>query len=266
MCAFLQVSRAAYYAWVRRSSKPDRDIERMTLIETAYQASHRTYGYRRIQIWIKKKIGITINHKAVLRLMNKLGIHSIARRRKFLRSAADYGIFHHYPNVLKREFSASCPNQKWVTDVTFVHTTQGWAYLSTIKDLYDGYVVAHNLCKQNSLGLVTDTLKKALEKEVVRDGLILHSDQGYQYTSHSYFALTRANKISPSMSRRGNCWDNAPMENFFGHLKEEALRQLPNPTFEEVKQTIEEYIYFYNYERIQLKTRQTPYQLRCLSM
>ena len=118
MCAFLQVSRAAYYAWVRRSSKPDRDIERMTLIETAYQTSHRTYGYRRIQIWIKQKIGITINHKAVLRLMNKLGIHSIARRRKFLRSAADYGIFHHYPNVLKREFSASCPNQKWVTDVT----------------------------------------------------------------------------------------------------------------------------------------------------
>jgi transposase InsO family protein len=198
--------------------------------------------------------------------MNELGIHSVARRRKYLRKLESLSTYHRYPNILNREFAADRPNRKWVTDVTFVHTNQGWAYLSTIKDLHDGYIVAHNFSKQNSLGLVTNTLKHALQKEVVTDGLVLHSDQGYQYTSHSYFALTREYNISPSMSRRGNCWDNAPMENFFGHLKEEALRHIHNPTFEEVRRTIDEYIYFYNYERIQLKTRQTPFQLRCLSV
>jgi putative transposase len=266
MCTFLKVSRAAYYAWKKRSSKPDRDTERMKLIEKAFQSSHNTYGYRRIQIWIQQKTGITINHKAVLRLMNKLAIHSVARRRKFVRRAEDYGIFHRYANILKRDFSASRPNQKWVTDVTFIHTRQGWAYLSLIKDLHDGFIVAHYFARQNSHELVMRTIKLAQQKEMVTDGLILHSDQGYQYTSQSYFALTQQYNITPSMSRRGNCWDNAVIENFFGHLKEEAINQHPNPTFEEAKQIIDDYVFFYNYERIQLKTRQTPYQIRCLSM
>lgn len=266
MCSFLEVSRAGYYAWAKRITRIDRNEERKALIKEAYNTSHRTYGYRRIQLWIKQKYDLQINHKAVLRLMNELGIHSVARRRRYLRKLEGLNTFHRYPNILNREFTADHPNQKWVTDVTFIHTNQGWAYLSTIKDLHDGYIVAHIFSKQNSLGLVTNTLKQALQKEVVTDGLVLHSDQGYQYTSHSYFALTREYNISPSMSRRGNCWDNAPMENFFGHLKEEALRQIHNPTFDEARQTIDEYIYFYNHERIQLKTRQTPYQLRCLPM
>lgn len=265
MCKFLKVSRAAYYAWIKRSINPDRDLDRMILIEQAYKDSHCTYGYRRVQMWIEQKIGITINHKAVLRLMNKLGIHSVARRRKFLRKPQDGEIYHHYPNLLNREFSASRPNQKWVTDVTYIHTQQGWAFLSTIKDLHDGFIVAHCLTKQNSLALVIKTLKIAKQKEVVTDGLMLHSDQGFQYSSQSYFTLTLEYNITPSMSRRANCWDNAVIENFFSQLKEEAMNQFINPTFEEAKQIIDEYIYFYNYERIQLKSRQTPYQLRCLS-
>ncbi len=266
MCDFLKVSRAAYYAWMKRSLRPDEVDKRMMLIEQAYIASHRTYGYRRVQMWIAQKHAININHKAVLRLMNKLGIHSVARRRKYLKKPEDWGIFHRYPNLLKRDFMATGPNQKWVTDVTFIHTRHGWAYLSVIKDLYDGFIVAHYLNRNNSITLVTKTLMLAKQKEVVTDGLTLHSDQGHQYSSHSYFALTQEYNFTPSMSRRGNCWDNAPMENFFGHLKEEAIQQVHNPTFEEVKQIIDEYIHFYNYERIQLKTRQTPYQLRCLSI
>jgi transposase InsO family protein len=112
---------------------------------------------------------------------------------------------------------------------------------------------------------VTQTLKRAQQKEKVTDGLILHSDQGTQYTSQAYHVLVGEYNITPSMSRRGNCWDNAPMENFFGHLKEEYLRQFKKTTFKETEQLIDEYIYFYNYERIQLKTRQTPYETRCLS-
>jgi putative transposase len=265
MCDFLNVSRAAYYAWVKRSCRPDGDEMRLKLVDLAYQASHRTYGYRRVQMWIAQKCEVNINHKAVLRLMNKLGVHSIARKRRFLKKNEDLGTYHHYPNLLNRAFSATRPNQKWVTDVTFIQTQQGWAFLSTIKDLHDGFIVAHHFTRNNSLELVMKTLKKAKQKEMVTDGLILHSDQGTQYTSHAYYALTKEYNITPSMSRRGNCWDNAVMENFFGHLKEEAIRQVHNPTFEEVNQIIDDYIYFYNHERLQLKTRQTPFQLRCLS-
>jgi putative transposase len=139
--------------------------------------------------------------------------------------------------------------------VTFIRTRQGWAYLSTIKDIYDGFIVAHQVSSNNSIQLVTNTLKK----EHITHELILHSDQAL------YFDLTHQFHITPSMSRRGNCWDNAPMENFFSHLKEEYLRHVRNPTLDQVRQLVDEYIFFYNHERIQLKTRQTPYETRCLS-
>jgi transposase InsO family protein len=137
--------------------------------------------------------------------------------------------------------------------------------LSTIKDLFDNFIVAHEFGKEYSIALVQQNLRIAKQKEKVTDGLVLHSDQGHQYTSQAYFVLTVEYNITPSMSRRGNCWDNVPMENFFGHLKEEAIRQYKSLTFEEAQQIINDYICFYNYERIQLKTRQTPYQLRHLS-
>jgi transposase InsO family protein len=265
MCTFFGVSRAAYYAWVKRIEAPDPDAQRMNQILAAYQGSHRVYGYRRIAIHLQTKERLCINHKAVLRLMNKLGIRSIARRRRVFKKLDGMESNHRYPNLLARDFTATRPNQKWVTDVTFIHTRQGWAYLSTVKDLFDGFIVAHQFSHNNSIHLVTATIKLAQQKEKIVDKLILHSDQGYQYGSHSYHILTAASGITPSMSRRGNCWDNAPMENFFGHLKEEAMRQYKTPTFQEAQQIIDEYIYFFNYERIQLKTKQTPYQLRCLS-
>ena len=197
--------------------------------------------------------------------MRRLGIRSIARQRKVVTKMSQLESYHQYENVLHRDFTATRPNQKWVTDVTYIATQQGWAYLSTIKDLYGGYIVAHELSLSNSVALVTRTLKHAQAKEKVTAGLILHSDQGHQYTSHAYHVLIHQYNITPSMSRRGNCWDNACMENFFGHLKEEALRHLKTPSFAELQEIIAEYIHFYNYERIQLKTRQTPYQVRCLS-
>jgi Transposase and inactivated derivatives len=265
MCAFFGVSRAAYYAWAKRIEEPDPDAERIAMIQEAYDGSHQTYGYRRITICLREHQRVYINHKAVLRLMNKMGIHSVARKRKIFKKLDEIEATHYYPNVLARDFTATQPNQKWVTDVTYIHTRQGWAYLSTIKDLFDGFIVAHQLGQENSVGLVTQTIELAKRKERIAHGLILHSDQGSQYCSDPYHLLTTAYGITPSMSRRGNCWDNAPMENFFSHLKEEAIRRYKNPSFQEVKQIIDEYIYFFNYERIQLKTKQTPYQVRCLS-
>jgi transposase InsO family protein len=207
---------------------------------------------------------VCINPKAVLRLMNKLGMRSVARKRKIFRKLGQIESIYRYPNLLARDFTVTRPNQKWVTDVTYIQTKQGTAYLSTIKDLYDGFIVAHQLGRDNSIGLVTGTIKLAKRKERIGDELILHSDQGYQYCSDPYRLLTTSYGITPFMSRRGNCLDNARMENFFGHLKEEAIRCYKNPTFQEAQKIIDEYIYFFNYERIQLKTKQTPHQRRCL--
>ncbi len=251
LCAFFGVSRAAYYAWVKRMDQADPDEPRLQLVQEAYTASHRTYGYRRIRIWLARQRSICINHKAVLRLMQKLGIRSIARRRRAWRTGVAETEYR-YPNRIERHFGANHPNEKWVTDITCVHTQQGWGYLSTIQDLYDGFIVAHQFSPQNSVDLVRRTLTQARQREPALAGVILHSDQGNQYCSHAYHVLTEQAEIVPSMSRRGNCWDNAPIENFFSHLKEEALRHYRNPSFREAQQIIEDYMTFYNYERIQL--------------
>jgi transposase InsO family protein len=265
MCEFFGVSRAGYYAWQKRRELPDPDTERMERIVAVYEKSHKTYGYRRITIELQDKQGLRVNHKAVLRLMHKLGIRSVARKLNPYRKIQKLSTYHRYPNLLDRDFVSQAPNQKWVTDVTYIRTQQGWAFLSIIKDLFDGFIVAHVLHDRNSIALVAQTLRQAKQNEKVTDGLILHSDQGTQYTSHAYQVLTAQYTIASSMSRPGNCWDNAPAENFFSHLKEEYLRHVPLSTFEQLKQLVAEYIHFYNYERIQLKTRQTPYQTRCLS-
>ena len=262
MCEFFGISRAAYYGWLKRMKRPDPDTVRMQLVREAYEKSRRTYGYRRITLWLRQHKQVTINHKAVLRLMRKLGIQSIARRRKIYTKLAQLEHYHRYPNRLNRNFSARRPNQKWVTDVTHFNTRQGWAYLVVIKDLFDGFIVSYRASTRQSVSLITTALRLAKQKEAVTDGLILHSDQGNPYVSHAYFCLTRQYNIIPSMSRPGNCWDNAPAENFFSHLKEEALRHLHRPSFHEASQVIDDYISFYNFERIQLKTGLTPFELR----
>jgi len=236
------------------------------LVRTAWQRSRRTYGYRRVTDWIRREKGLQINHKAVLRLMRILGIRSVARRRKYYRHWEEKGICHRYPNLLDRNFQAAHPNQKWVTDVTYIQTGQGTMYLSVIKDLYDGFIVAYHTSTQNALALVTTTLNYALQHETIMPGLTLHSDQGGQYRSHAYFALTQGGNISASMSRPGNCWDNAPVENFFSHLKEEAIRQQKLKSIQQAREVIDDYIHFYNYERIQLKTKLTPFERRCQSV
>ena len=133
-----------------------------------------------------------------------------------------------------------------------------------IKDLFDNSIVAYKTGTEQTVNLVLNTIKKAKENEAVTADLHLHSDQGFQYTSHGYFNLTKEYGITPSMSRRGNCLDNAPAENFFGILKVECINRVKLKTINEAKRLIDNYIHFYNYERIQLKTKQTPFEKRCL--
>ena len=171
---------------------------------------------------------------------------------------------HKYDNILNRNFKADCPNQKWVTDISYIHTKQGVLYLSIIRDLFDNSIVSHKTGTEQTVNLVLNTVKKAKENEEVTAELQLHSDQGFQYTSRGYFNLTKEYGITPSMSRRGNCLDNAVAENFFGILKSECINRVMIKTINEAKRLIDEYIHFYNHERIQLKTKQTPYEKRCL--
>jgi transposase InsO family protein len=235
----------------------------MDLVKEAWEKTHRRYGYRKVGDWIRKHKGTVINYKAVLRLMRKLDIRSIARQPKAFKVLTQLETYHQYENVLNRQFTASQPNQKWVTDITYVRIKGGWAFLSVIKDLYDGFIVAHKFKTNKRVPLVTETLQQAQRKEKVTAGLILHSDQGHQYTSQAYFVLTKKYNITPSMSRKGNCWDNAPMESFFSQIKEEMLHHIQPLSFAETSDMIDDYIDFYNYKRLRGNSMLTPYELRC---
>ena len=163
---------------------------------------------------------------------------------------------------LNRNFYADRPNQKWVTDISYIRTEQGFLYLSIIRDLYDNSIVAYKTGSEQSTKLVLDTVRSAKRKEKVTAELQLHSDQGFQYTSQAYFKLTQQYGITPSMSRRGNPYDNAWAENFFSILKTECIYRTKIATLSEAKKLIDDYIYFYNNQRIQSKTKLTPLELR----
>lgn len=170
---------------------------------------------------------------------------------------------HRYPNIMNRYFKADKPNQKWATDISYIRTNQGFLYLSIIRDIYDNSIVAYKTGTEQNIRLVLDTVKEAMHKEEVTEELQLHSDQGFQYTSQAYFNLTTSYNITQSMSRRGNPHDNAMAENFFSILKTECIHRVKLQTFDEARHLINNYIYFYNNERIQLKTKLTPMEYRC---
>ena len=191
--------------------------------------------------------------------MNKYNLLSVIRRRRYVK----YGeALHRYPNLLNRDFTAERPNQKWVTDISYIRTGQGFLYLSVIRDLYDNSIVAYKTGSEQNINLVLNTIKAARRKEKVTAELHLHSDQGAQYASQAYFELTQRYGITPSMSRRGNPYDNALAENFFSILKTECIYRTKIATLTEAKKLIDEYIYFYNNQRIQTKTKLTPLELR----
>ena len=183
MCRFFKVSRSGYYDFVKRMERPDRDLPLAEQIKECQQEVKRTYGYRRVQIWLERK-GIYKNPKTVLRVMQKYNLLSVVRRKKY-QHCGEY--LHRYPNLLDRDFHAVRPNQKWVTDISYIKTGQGFLYLSVIRDLYDNSIVAYKTGTEQNINLVLSTIREAKRKEKVTAELQLHSDQGFQYTSHAYF-------------------------------------------------------------------------------
>lgn len=225
MSRFFGVSRSGCYDYVKRLDQPAHDRELAAIIGEQQRKCDRTYGYRRM--W---------------KMSQQL---------------------HKYENRLDRNFQADRPNHKWVTDISYIHTGQGVLYLSMIRDLFDNSMIAYKTGTSQSVNLVLDTIRLAMQKEKeVAAELQLHRDQGSQYTSQAYFDTTQEYGLTPSTSRQGNCCDNAMAENFFSILKTEWIyRHLP-AAIDEARTLIDNYIYFYNHQRIQLKTGVAPLTLR----
>ena len=261
MCKFFEVSRSGYYDFVKRIGKLEQDAVLARKIEECQNKTDKTYGYRRVWKWLRDR-KIQRNPKTVLRIMKKYGLLSeIRRRRKWVNLGQQV---HKYENLLKRQFQADRPNAKWVTDISYIHTKEGVLYLSMIRDLYDNSIVAYKTATQQTVNLVLDTIRLAMKKEKKRVAaeLQLHSDQGAQYASQAYFELTKSYGITPSMSRKGNPYDNAMAENFFSILKTECIYRHKPKTFHDANDLIDRYIHFYNHERIQNITGVAPLTLR----
>ena len=258
MCRFFGVSRSGYYDYLKRIDTPANDLPLAKKIKECQEICGKTYGYRRVHIWLERN-GIYRNPKTVLRVMQKYNLLSVVRRKKY----RNYGTgIHKYPNLLDRDFKAVRPNQKWVTDISYIHTKQGVLYLSVIRDLFDNSIVAYKTGTEQNINLVLSTIREAKKREKVTAELQLHSDQGFQYTSNQYLKLTQSYNITPSMSRKGNPYDNAMAENFFSILKTECIYRMKLQSYDEARLIIDEYIHFYNNERIQLKTKLTPLEMR----
>jgi putative transposase len=234
-------------------------LETINLIKQLQHRYKSRYGYRRIKLALESKYNIKANHKKVLRLMNKYDLLSRIRRKSIYKRPNE--VIHKYANLFNQNFKTNNINKKWTTDISYIITPEGRLYLSVIKDTYDGYIVAHKHSTTQSLKLVSDTVKLALAKEKTNN-TILHSDQGFQYTSHGYHLIAKQNNITLSMSRKATPLDNAPAESFFSAFKTECIYLEKPKTIQKARELIDEYIDFYNYERIQLKHKQSPYEVR----
>lgn len=264
LCSYLRISRSGYYRYIQRKNRPDRDAELKNRIQAIYKQREGIYGYRRIQAELERQYGLLVNHKRVFRIMRELGLKSKIRKKRYqVQGYVPPTCGRTAENLLNRDFSATAPNQKWVTDVTYIHVGQKRMFLSVIMDLFNNEIVAYQISERNDNPLVMKTVRKAVQKRKDVYGTILHSDRGFQYTSHKYHDTLCKGGLLASMSRKGNCLDNACVESFFSHLKTEALYPYHISDLKEAQKRIRAYIRFYNEKRIQLKLNKlTPVEYR----
>ena len=262
MCKFMSVPRSSYYYWLKNKDCDDKDALLIESIREGQRASCGTYGYRRMTIWLNRVYGIIVNSKRVRRVMKEAGLQSVVRKKKKFKK--DQGAVYKYDNLLARNFYSSRPNDKMVTDITYISTGRGKVFLSMVKDLFDNSIRGYCVSRNNDLKLVADTLRETFTNIKTNNDkpVLLHSDQGFQYTSKLYERLTSQYGITPSMSRKGNCFDNAAAENFFSHLKSELINRVKLKDYEEAKKAIDDYIRYYNNERIQVKLKMAPLEYR----
>jgi transposase InsO family protein len=243
--------------------KPDKYEDVKSIITQIYHENKGRYGYRRITLELRNREYI-VNHKTVQKLLKMLGLKCMVRIKRYKSYRGKVGKT--APNLLERNFKADMPNQKWVTDVTEFSLFGKRLYLSPILDLYNGEIVSYNLSERPTFHQTVDMLKKAFEKIPDDTHLILHSDQGWQYQMRRYQYLLEQKGVIQSMSRKGNCLDNAVMENFFGLLKSELLYLQKFDSIDQFIKELEAYIDYYNNKRIKSKLKGlSPVQYRIQS-
>ena len=253
MCKLLQVSRSGYYSWQSRSESKQSQRRKSLVadIREVHQEKHKhNFGSPRVHDELKKK-GVRCSEKMVAKVMKEAGIQ--ARTKKKFKVTTDSN--HNHPvaeNLLNREFDkATKPNELWVSDITFIWTLEGWLYLTCVIDLFSRKVVGWSMSSSMTKEFVMEALSMAVTQRCPGGELLHHSDRGSQYCSNDYQQMLQANGITCSMSRKGNCWDNAAMESFFATLKKELVHQERYTTRAAAKRSIFEYIeVFYNRERI----------------
>jgi len=254
------MARSSFYYHRKQITLPDKYQEIKVLIKAIYQRHKGRYGYRRITDELQNK-GIIINHKTVLRLMKILGLKSVIRVKKYRSYKGQQGKI--APNILERNFKAAAPNQKWATDITEFNVSGNKLYLSPIIDLFNQEIVSYELTERPVFNQVVMMLKKAFKKIPNNTNLMLHSDQGWQYQMKQYQHLLKEKGIIQSMSRKGNCLDNAIIENFFGILKSELFYLKKYKSIDQLKKEINEYIIYYNNDRIKSNlNKMSPIQYR----
>jgi len=246
------MARSTFYYQHKALQVGDKYADMKARIRAVYDQHKGRYGYRRITAMLKQQ-GSLINHKTVQRLMDQLQLKSLVRVKKYRVFKGQMGRV--APNILARDFAAAQPNEKWVTDVTEFNVGGAKLYLSPIMDLYNGEIVAYETAKRPLLNMVEKMLMSAFKRLGPSDKPILHSDQGWQYRMPQYRRCLDSRAITQSMSRKGNCHDNASMESFFGTLKSEFFYLNEFSSIEELQVGIAEYIEYYNQDRIKLKLK-----------
>lgn len=252
-CRVLEVSRSGYYAWKRRQSMPESERRRedrklLVEIKASHQASGQTYGAPRIHDDLRER-GWRVGRKRVARLMRQAGVRA-AQPRRFVTTTDSDHRFHVAENVLDRDFTATTPDQKWGSDITYIRTDEGWLYLAVVVDLFSRRVIGQAMGPTLERTLVDEALSLALSRRKPATGLLHHSDRGAQYAATAYQSLLERHGITCSMSRRGNCWDNAPVESFFATLKRERVYRRRYRTRTEARADLFSYIeVFYNAKR-----------------
>ncbi|SOC41510.1 transposase InsO family protein [Ureibacillus acetophenoni] len=259
LVAFAGIPRSTYYDLVKKLNRPDPDIELKVEIQAIYNEHEGRYGYRRIRDELANR-GKKVNHKKVQRIMKALGLKSIVRMKKYKSYKGTVGKI--APNILDRNFKADAPNEKWVTDITEFKLFGEKLYLSPVLDLFNGEIITYTIGNRPTYSLVSDMLEKALGKLPEEHQLLMHSDQGWHYQMKSYRHALESRGITQSMSRKGNCYDNSVMENFFGIMKSEFLYLKEFDSVEHFKKELENYITYYNTKRMKAKLKMSPVQYR----